>query len=519
MGQKGCQHGQRARHQRHYQREGSCFKCETIAGTFASNLGATHPAKGLGAGPASSRTMVSTQGQQQRTSLYRSPARAKTWTSSRTFEPIQDRMLCHHCSPENDKALTLGDQNQQINSIHVVWSREELNSPTRISPLRGSRFVLFAEGVQSILISFFTPTMPRDSSTPNAPQPRLLGSPPLKQSNLGTGVCGHPPTASLDQNHQSNAGRACESVVVRVDHKTRIDSGRHGPRIVVLKAIRMTFKSPFHVQIPHEDILTFLFTRSRFAEHDPVYLDAKDPTTLVTLSQLRSFTRRLGYAFREQGIGISGPGHDVVLSYVENQVMVAPTTLGILCAGGIHSTCPKTATPFELARQMRLSQPKTLVCSERTKKSAIEAISKSQIRNIRLLIMDSHKLDVTDEDGRSIMSHQELQWTPITDVQELTNTTACLVFSSGTTGVPKGKSCPLTYHSALTVLQRRKLDTQKPRCKHLPNVSYSSSVRGPSSCRRQVPEGTGHHAKCSSDWHCYPDHGVPAPANASISFR
>ena len=310
-----------------------------------------------------------------------------------------------------------------------------------------------------------------------------------------------------------------ESVVVRVDHKTRFDSGLPVPRLVALKAIRMTFKSPFHVQIPNEDILTFLFTRSGFAEHEPVYLDAKDPTTLVTLSQLQGFTRRLGHAFREQGIGISGPGRDVVLSYVENQVMVAPTTLGILCAGGIHSTCPKTATPFELARQMRLSQPQTLVCSERTKKSAIEAISKSQIRGIRLLIMDSHTLDVTDENGSSIMSHQQLQWTPITDVEKLRNTTACLVFSSGTTGVPKGKSCPLTCRSALTVLQRRKLDTQKPSCKYLSNVAYSSSVCRPSSCRRQVPADAGHYAKCGCNWHCDPDHGMPASANASVPFR
>ena len=57
------------------------------------------------------------------------------------------------------------------------------------------------------------------------------------------------------------------------------------------------------------------------------------------------------------------------------------------------------------------------------------------------------------------MSNQELQWTPSSDVETLRNTTTCLVFSSGTTGVPKGKSRPLTYHLALTVFRRRMLDS------------------------------------------------------------
>lgn len=207
----------------------------------------------------------------------------------------------------------------------------------------------------------------------------------------------------------------------------------------------MIFSSQYHVDIPNEDILTFLFSRTRFKEHDQIWIDAVNTELYVTLSKARDLTHRIGKGLRDLGVGI-GASHgnhdeDIVLSFVENQVMVAPALFGVLCAGGIHATCPMTATSFELARQIRLSKPRILICSAQTRKVAEESLAQSGVPGVKLLVMVSEALDVVDGDtGKSIVSVDKLQWDRISDPNVLEKTTACLVYSSGTTGVPKGKS-------------------------------------------------------------------------------
>lgn len=200
----------------------------------------------------------------------------------------------------------------------------------------------------------------------------------------------------------------------------------------------MIFTSGYHIDIPNEDVLTFLFNRARFKDNDPIWLDAVNPQLYVTLSKARELTHRIGQGLRELGVGSNHGSEDIVLSYVENQVMVAPTTFGVLCAGGIHATCPMTATAFELARQIKLSSPKIVICSAQTRHVAEEAISQSDVKDIKLLIMKSESLDIVDASDKSIISDRHLQWQTITDPSVLETTTACLVYSSGTTGVPKG---------------------------------------------------------------------------------
>lgn len=201
----------------------------------------------------------------------------------------------------------------------------------------------------------------------------------------------------------------------------------------------MLLQSEYHVNIPNQDILTFLFSRTPFKESDPIWLDAADPSRNVTLSKTRELAQQVGQGLRDLGIGAKNRAEDIVLTFVENQIMVAPTLLGVLCAGGIHATCPMTATPFELARQVKLSRPKVLICSSQTRKVAEQAISQSGLP-VQLLIMVSPTFDVLTIEGSTIIGLEKLEWKRITDRKTLEATTACLVYSSGTTGLPKGKS-------------------------------------------------------------------------------
>ncbi|OAL35690.1 hypothetical protein AYO20_05071 [Fonsecaea nubica] len=196
----------------------------------------------------------------------------------------------------------------------------------------------------------------------------------------------------------------------------------------------MIFESQYHVDIPSVDLLTFLFSRTPFKDDDPIWINPSNPDNHVTLARARDLTHRIGQGYRDLGIGRHGAGRDIVLSYVENQVMVAPNNLGVICAGGVHATCSVTATAFELARQIRLSRPKILICSAQTRHAAEDAIAQSGVEGIRLVMMVSAELDIVDASGKSVVSDRRLEWERVTDPAVLERATACLVYSSGTTG-------------------------------------------------------------------------------------
>lgn len=203
----------------------------------------------------------------------------------------------------------------------------------------------------------------------------------------------------------------------------------------------MIFTPKYNISIPDVDVLSFLFSQTPFKDKDPIWIDPYDLSNTITLAEARNLTHRIGHTLRFYQIGANDDSNNIVLTFTQNQIMVAPCLLGVLCAGGIHSTCPATATAFELARQLKLTQPKVLICSAQTRTIAEQAISESGLKDIKLLVMvsDIGKHDLVDADSHSVLSASQLDWKRITSRQDLENRTACVVFSSGTTGIPKGK--------------------------------------------------------------------------------
>ena len=126
------------------------------------------------------------------------------------------------------------------------------------------------------------------------------------------------------------------------------------------------------------------------------------------------------------------------------QVLLPVLFYAVVCAGGVYSAANTSATVPELARQIRQGQANLIACSEDTKDVAVGAAKECGVPLDRVLVLESRSRTIRSvHSGISCMSRQELDWARITDSQELEDSVICLLYSSGTTGVPK--AVPLSH--------------------------------------------------------------------------
>ena len=129
---------------------------------------------------------------------------------------------------------------------------------------------------------------------------------------------------------------------------------------------------------------------------------------------------------------------DVFLFYTQNDIDVPPVMLGVLLAGGIVSPANPAYSVKELTFQLKNSNAKAIITAQPFLSQAIIAAEKSGIPRDRILLLGEgsdesyggkHWNDIQDSSGW--FSHRRPQLEPDTDL-------AFLVYSSGTTGFPKG---------------------------------------------------------------------------------
>ncbi len=113
---------------------------------------------------------------------------------------------------------------------------------------------------------------------------------------------------------------------------------------------------------------------------------------------------------------------------------------GVVAAGGVYSPAGISATASDLARQIQTADSQLLVCSHDTKEVAVQAAKACGIPLSRvLLILSQPTPKITALDGGiEVISDQELEWRRVQDCREQEETLVCMLFSSGTSGLPKG---------------------------------------------------------------------------------
>lgn len=144
------------------------------------------------------------------------------------------------------------------------------------------------------------------------------------------------------------------------------------------------------------------------------------------------------------GIGKNGAGKDVVVCISSGQPLLPILFYGVIAAGGVYSAASASFTAPELSRQVRHGSSSLIFCSEDAKDVAVATAKECGVPSSRVLVIRSSpkwEMRSVEGDQMCLPSNGSMEWQRITDQKELENSLVCLLYSSGTTGVPKGKSC------------------------------------------------------------------------------
>ncbi|ROT37701.1 AMP-binding enzyme [Sodiomyces alkalinus F11] len=210
----------------------------------------------------------------------------------------------------------------------------------------------------------------------------------------------------------------------------------------------MPIPSRWESPVPNTSLQQWIFGSATAPLPDPdrkAFIDVDNPDRFLTFAEYRALAKRVALGLRDVA-GIQ-PG-DRVLLFSRNHLYFPSIFLGVLMAGAVFTGANPTYVARELAYQLRDSGARIVVTAQDSLSVALDAAAQAGLPADRIFVLDDSSPDdssasppaseTTRHWTKLVASRQaaeSYEWVEPADARE---TTCCLNYSSGTTGVPKG---------------------------------------------------------------------------------